>query len=80
MSSKRRGHDDNRAARATSFVSNSEDEKPHTRAAWRANWHGNTHIVVQRRPFSTISGILLILYCVTFALIRFETEEGMSSV
>lgn len=57
-----------------------DDEKAPVRAAWRATWSGNTNIVIQSRPFSTITGIILVLYCSVFALMRFETLEGTTAV
>lgn len=62
--------------------SDHQSEKPATqenrlfRAAWRSSWSGNTHIVVQRRPFSTIAGIFLVLYMTAFVFFRFHNTGG----
>lgn len=58
----------------------SDSETAPVRSAWRATWSGDTHIVIQSRPFSTIVGIMLILYCSVFALMRLESPDGTSSI
>ena len=46
------------------------------RAAWRSSWSGNTHIVVQKRPFSTIAGGFLVLYMTAFVFFRLDNFGG----
>lgn len=66
--------------------SDHQSEKPATqenrlfRAAWRSSWSGNTHIVVQRRPFSTIAGIFLVLYMTAFVFFRFHNTGGLQAL
>lgn len=48
------------------------------RYAWRPYWFTNTAIVAQRRPFSVLAGIFLILYSTVFALVRFGENRGLS--
>ena len=74
MSSKRRHRPETEGKSGEASLT---EHKP-VRAAWRSAWRGDTHIIAQSRPFSTLAGIFLILYLAAFVFLRFDSPDGPS--